>query len=207
MFMKHWNGLFLSLCSLFMKWHFVLRLYWQRGGNVLLCCRDAANIKGGLEHLVSSIWRPPFTLKHTHTHTLSCSLISALVMKPPERELNTCSWQAGREGGSCEPGRLAAPPGSGPSLILAFHLFPILHSRAGYSLYPRLAADIFFFLNAFVPVCWWMDERRLFSPPSSLPACLGPALSLAPSPKPLEASSRDPCEKFNAFCGFCRSSL
>lgn len=38
-------------------------------GNVLLCCRDAVNIKGGLEHLVSSIWHPPFTPKRTHSHT------------------------------------------------------------------------------------------------------------------------------------------
>lgn len=126
----------------------VVTVFTTRGD---VCCRDAANIKGGLEHLVSSIWHPPFTPKvHTHTHahmrTLSCapsSLISALVMKPPERELNTGSWQAGREGGNAARGRLAPPPGSGPSLILAFHLFPILYSRAGSSLCSRSAADTF----------------------------------------------------------------
>lgn len=33
-----------------------------------------------------------------------------------------------------------------------------------------------------------MNERRLFSPPSSLPASVGPAPILSPSPNPPEAS-------------------
>lgn len=58
------------LCALFL-WNDILccDCIDNGGGNVLLCCRDAANIKGGLEHLVSSIWRPPFTPKHTHAHS------------------------------------------------------------------------------------------------------------------------------------------
>lgn len=53
-------------------WNDILRCDCINDGGNVLCCRDAANIKGGLEHLVSSIWHPPFTPKRTHapTHTL-----------------------------------------------------------------------------------------------------------------------------------------
>lgn len=63
MFMKHLSSLFLSLCTRenkktklsFYEMTFCVATVFTTGGNVLLCCRDAVNIKGGLEHLVSSI--------------------------------------------------------------------------------------------------------------------------------------------------------
>lgn len=176
-----------------MKRHFVLRMYLRRGGNVLLCCRDAANIKVGLEHLVSSIWHPPFTPKRAHTHTLMRAMLFDICIGNETSGTGAAYLQlTGRQRGRKRWAREASSSsrvGSIFNISFSFIPNPALTRRL-FTLFSICCRH--FFLYVFVPVCWWMNERRLFSPPSSLPASVGPALSLSPSPNPLEVSLQGP---------------
>lgn len=76
---------------------FLCRHFIYSGGNVLLCCRDAGNIKGRLEHLVSSI-------QNTLAHFDICipnetSAIGAEYLQLTSRERGRVAEKTGIEGG------------------------------------------------------------------------------------------------------------
>lgn len=186
MFMIHFNGLFMCVCMCEKKkvllWSDILRCDCIYDGGNVLCCRDAANIKGGLEHLVSSIWHPPFTPKRTHapTHTLMHVMLFDICIPNETSGMGAEYLQlTGRQRGR----KRWLREGSGSSRVLS--IFNISFSfipnpaltRRLFTLF-SLSCRLFFYV--YVPVCWWMYERRLFSPSSSLPASVGPALRLPP---------------------------
>lgn len=190
-------------------WNDILRCDCINDGGNVLCCRDAANIKGGLEHLVSSIWHPPFTPKRTHapTHTLMHVMLFDICIPNETSGMGAEYLQlTGRQRGR----KRWLREGSGSSRVLS--IFNISFSFIPNPALTRRLFTLFslsgghFFLC--VCTCLVMDvwKEVIFS--SFLPSCQrGTCTQSSAIAEPTGDVLQGPMWKFNGFQGFCRSSL